>query len=158
MIVETKEKLKEVIDSAKAEGKSVLVKKGVFDIIHPGHTHAMKMFSEQADVVVILVQSDALTKKKKGELRPVNNQEHRALVVDGLKGVDYVFEDKCMSRDEYRAFLDYLKPTVVAVTAIDEEKTKAYTSAEWELKEFPDKKMPGFSTTEVIDRCRGKPQ
>lgn len=152
MIIRSKSKLKETIESCKKAGKSVLIKKGVFDIVHPGHVFAINMFKKEADVVIILVQSDEFTKKKKGDRRPINNQSQRVEVVDGIKGVDYVYADKSNSREDYIKFLNYLKPTVLAITSIDPEKTSAYTSEYWKLKEFPDKKKPGYSTTEVIDR------
>ena len=156
MIIREKSLLKKKIDEAKTAGKSVLIKKGVFDIIHPGHIYAMKMFGKMADVVVILIQSDELTQKRKGDSRPVNPQLHRAEVVDGLDGVDYVFLDKCSSREDYVKLLNYLKPTIVSVTSIDKKKTSAYSSQYWELRELLDKKKPGYSTTEIINRCQKK--
>ena len=156
MIIKNKNKLKEIIDAAKASGKSVLIKKGVFDIIHPGHIFLLKMLKQYADIVIILIQSDSFTHKKKGGCRPINNQYHRMKVMDGIKGVDYVFPDKSNSRREYIALLNFLKPTVVAITSTNTKKTKAYTNPHWELKEFPDKKKPGFSTTEIINKILKK--
>ena len=156
MIINSKEKLKKIIDSAKKAGKSVLVKKGVFDIIHPGHVFAINMFEKEADVVVILIQSDEFTTKKKWPYRPINNQKQRAEVIDRIKGVDYTYLDKSNSRQEYIDFLNYLKPTMLAVTAVDSKKTQDYSSPFWELKEFPDKKRPWFSTTEIINRVLEK--
>ena len=152
MIINNKLKLKRIIESAKKSGKSVLVKKGVFDIMHPGHIFAISMFKKKADIVIILTQSDRFTSKKKGISRPINNQKQRTEVVDGIKGVDYTFADRSDSRQEYISFLNYLKPTIIAVTSVDKKKTKDYSSPYWILKEFPDKKKPGFSTTEIINR------
>jgi hypothetical protein len=76
--------------------------------------------------------------------------------VDGISGVDYTFPDKSNSREEYIEFLNYLKPTMLAVTSLDEKKTKDYTSSSWELKEFPDKVQAGYSTTEIINRVLEK--
>lgn len=152
MIVQTLSELKQIITSNTQRGKKVLVKKGVFDIIHPGHIYAIQNFKDSADIVVILIQSDSFTKKKKGQTRPINNQLQRAQVVDGLKGVDYVYMDNSDSREEYIEVLKELKPSIVAITEGDMIKSEAYNSPDWELKEFPDKKLPGFSTTEIINR------
>lgn len=57
-----------------------------------------------------------------------------------------------MSREEYITFLNFLKPSILAVTSVDAKKTKAYSSPYWKLKEFPDKKSPGFSTTAIINK------
>ncbi|MBU2229053.1 adenylyltransferase/cytidyltransferase family protein, partial [Patescibacteria group bacterium] len=100
MIVSTREKLKEIIESAKKTGKSVLIKKGVFDIIHPGHIYAISNFKKYADIVIILIQSDEFTRKKKGNKRPINDQEQRVSVMDRIKDVDYVYADKSNSREE----------------------------------------------------------
>lgn len=68
MIISGKEELKNIIENAKKAWKSVLIKKGVFDIIHPWHIFAIKMFAKEADIVIILTQSDEFTTKKKGVL------------------------------------------------------------------------------------------
>ena len=156
MIISDKEELKNIIENAKKEWKSVLIKKGVFDIIHPGHVFAIKMFAKEADIVIILTQSDEFTAKKKGSSRPINPQRQRTEVVDGIAGVDYTYPDKSNSREEYIEFLNYLKPTILAVTSVNEKKTKDYSSPFWELKEFPDKAQPWYSTTEIINRVLEK--
>jgi cytidyltransferase-like protein len=152
MIIKNKEKLKRIIDSAKKSGKPVLIKKGVFDIIHLGHIYSIKRFTQTADITIILVQSDKLTKVRKGSSRPINNQKSRLEVVDSIKGVDYVYPDKSNSREEYINFLNYLGPTIVAITKIDSKKTKAYSGLYWKLKEFPDKELLGYSTTSMINK------
>ncbi|MFQ5621065.1 MAG: adenylyltransferase/cytidyltransferase family protein [Candidatus Nanoarchaeia archaeon] len=153
MIINNKAELKDIISEAKSSGKKVLVKKGVFDIIHPGHVFAIEEFVKQSDVIVILVQSDEFTSKKKGDNRPINSQEQRMKVIDGLSGVNYVYPDTCMSRNEYISFLEYLSPDIVAVSSIDEEKTQTYSGRGLGLQEFPDKNLPGYSTTEIIRKC-----
>ena len=151
MIINKKTELKKIIESAKKSGKSVLIKKGVFDIIHPGHIFAMKMFKKKTDILIILIQSDKFTAKKKGLSRPINNQKQRMEVIDGIKGVDYVYADKSNSRQDYIDVLNYLKPTILAVTSVDAKKKKDYSSPFWVLKGFPDKKKAGFSTTAIIN-------
>lgn len=152
MIIKDKHKLKEIISSAKREGKKVLIKRGVFDILHPGHIYAIKTLRKYCDTLIILVISDKCAEIKKGKKRPINSQKQRMEVIDGIKGVDYVFADKTISREEYISFLEFLSPDIVAVTSTDSEKTKAYSQGNWKLKEFPDKKKQGFSTTDIIKR------
>ena len=156
MIISTKEELKCIIEAAKKEWKSVLLKKGVFDIIHPWRVFAINMFAKTADIVVILTQSDKFTAKKKWSSRPINSQRQRTEVVDGIAGVDYTFQDKSNSREEYIEFLNYLKPTILVVTSVDEKKTRDYSSPYRELKEFPDKVQAWYSTTEIINRVLEK--
>ena len=152
MILDTLKELKQVVADNKNSEKVVLIKKGVFDIIHPGHIFAIGEFCKIADVVIILIQSDTFTAKKKGPSRPVNPQPQRAEVIDGLKGVDYVYLDSCESREEYINLLKEICPSIVAVTAGDSRKSVDYQSNLWKLMEFPDKNLPGYSTTEIINR------
>ena len=156
MIISDKEELKNIIENAKKEWKSVLIKKCVFDIIHPGHVFAIKMFTQEADIVIILTQSDEFTAKKKGSSCPINPQRQRTEVVDGIAGVNYTYPDKSNSREEYIEFLNYLRPTILAITSVDEKKIKGYSSSFWELKEFSDKAQPWYSTTEIINRVLEK--
>lgn len=156
MIINSKLKLKQIIETYQKQNKTVLIKKGVFDIIHPGHIYAISQFKKKADIVIILIQSDSFTKLKKGKSRPINSQKQRAEVVSGIKGVDYIFLDKCNSREEYIKLLNYLKPNILAVTALDSKKTKKYKNKFWKLLEFPDKNLPGYSTTEIINKILTK--
>lgn len=156
MIIKNKIELKKIIGKEKKNGKSVLIKKGVFDIIHPGHIYAIDLFSKEADIVIILIQSDKFTKKKKGKTRPINPQKQRAQVIDGIKGVDYVYLDKSNSREEYIRFLEYLKPTILVITSENKKKDKEYLNKNWKLIPIPDKKDFFVSTTEIINRVLKK--
>ncbi len=156
MIIRDKKELKKIIEDAIEANKGVLIKKGVFDIIHPGHIFALQNFKKKADIVIILTQSDAFTKKKKGNERPINPQLQRAEVIDGIKGVDYVYLDNSQSREEYIDFLNYLRPSILAVTSVDSKKTQQYSSPYWKLIEFPDKNKVGYSTTAIIERIISK--
>lgn len=152
MILDDKEKLKKIIHKVQKQGKKVLIKKGVFDIIHPGHIYALSQFKKYADIVIIFVQSDILTRKKKGPQRPINNQKYRAEALDGLKNIDYIYLDKSKSREECLSLLEYLKPNLIAIVKHDQKKTKKYARPYWELKEFLDKEKKSFSTSLIIKK------
>ncbi len=152
MIISSKQRLKKIIEQAKRQNKKVLIKKGVFDIIHPGHIYAVKQFKKLADIIIIFIQSGSLTRRKKGKKRPINSAWQRAEVVEGIKDVDYVFLDKSKSREETLCLLEYLKPDIIAIIKVSKGKTEKYTRPYWELKEFPDKKKETFSTTRIINK------
>jgi cytidyltransferase-like protein len=132
-------------------------KKGVFDILHPGHISFLKKLKKYADFVVIFVQSDELTRKKKGKCRPTNPQRVRARVLNGIKYVDFVFLDKSKSREEYISLLKFLEPDFVAILKGDAAKRKAYKTGNWKVVELSEGKKK-FSTTaiinKVIKRCK----
>jgi len=154
MIISREKKLKEIIEQAQKQNKKVLIKKGVFDIIHPGHIHSINQFKKSADIVIIFIQSSFLTRKEKGEPKPINSSKHRAEVIDGIKNVDYVYIDKSKSMEECLPLLEYLKPDIIAI--VKKRKTKEYDRLYWELKEFPDKNKKIFSTSNIINKILKK--
>ena len=156
MVIKTIEELKEIINCTKGDGKSVLIKRGVFDIIHPGHVFTIQELQKKTDVLIMLTVSNELTEKKKGSNRPINSQKQRSEVLSALKGVDYVYCDKSKSREEYIELLNYLKPSLLAVTLGDKEKSRAYKNSSWELIEIKDKKRSDYSTTNIIEKILNK--
>jgi D-beta-D-heptose 7-phosphate kinase/D-beta-D-heptose 1-phosphate adenosyltransferase len=71
-------------------GKTVAFTNGVFDIIHRGHIFSLSQAAAEADFLVVGVNSDASTKRLKGDSRPVNDENSRALVLASLLMVDMV--------------------------------------------------------------------
>jgi rfaE bifunctional protein nucleotidyltransferase chain/domain len=71
-------------------GKTVSFTNGVFDILHRGHIFSLSQAAEEADYLVVGLNSDASTKRLKGDSRPVNDEQSRALVLAALLMVDMV--------------------------------------------------------------------
>ncbi len=71
-------------------GKKVVFTNGVFDILHQGHIFSLSQAAKEADFLIVGLNADASVKRLKGESRPVNNQESRALVLASLIMVDAV--------------------------------------------------------------------
>lgn len=71
-------------------GKTVAFTNGVFDIIHRGHIFSLSQAAAEADFLVVGVNSDASTKRLKGDSRPVNDEQSRALVLASLLMIDMV--------------------------------------------------------------------
>jgi rfaE bifunctional protein nucleotidyltransferase chain/domain len=63
---------------------------GCFDILHAGHIHSLMQAASFADVLIVGLNSDASTKRLKGENRPINNEQNRALLLASLEMVDVV--------------------------------------------------------------------
>ena len=78
------------IKDAKASGKKVVFTNGCFDILHAGHVTYLKKARELGDILVVGLNSDASIKRLKGDSRPVNGLEDRALVLSALGFIDYV--------------------------------------------------------------------
>jgi D-beta-D-heptose 7-phosphate kinase/D-beta-D-heptose 1-phosphate adenosyltransferase len=71
-------------------GKTIAFTNGVFDILHQGHIFSLSQAAKEADLLIIGLNADASVKRLKGDSRPVNNQESRALLLASLQIVDAV--------------------------------------------------------------------
>jgi rfaE bifunctional protein nucleotidyltransferase chain/domain len=74
----------------KIHDKKIAFTNGVFDILHQGHVFSLSQAAKEADYLIVGLNSDASVKKLKGETRPINNQESRALLLASLIMVDAV--------------------------------------------------------------------
>jgi len=63
---------------------------GCFDILHRGHVAYLAAARQACDRLIVAVNTDASVRVLKGEGRPVNDLEGRALVLAGLASVDLV--------------------------------------------------------------------
>jgi D-beta-D-heptose 7-phosphate kinase/D-beta-D-heptose 1-phosphate adenosyltransferase len=70
--------------------KKIAFTNGCFDILHAGHIHSLMQAASFADVLIVGLNSDASTKRLKGDNRPVNNEQDRALLLASLVMVDAV--------------------------------------------------------------------
>jgi D-glycero-beta-D-manno-heptose 1-phosphate adenylyltransferase len=70
--------------------KTVAFTNGCFDILHAGHIAALTDAASHADYLVVGLNSNASVTKLKGEGRPVNDEQSRALILASLSMVDAV--------------------------------------------------------------------
>lgn len=89
MIVDI-ENLAELCRIIKAIGKTIALTNGTFDLLHAGHVEYLQQASKVADVLIVGINSDASVQKYKSPLRPIVSQDERAIVVDAIKGIDFV--------------------------------------------------------------------
>lgn len=71
-------------------GTKVVFTNGVFDILHRGHISSLSQAAAEADFFVVGVNSDLSVKRLKGNKRPVNDEQSRALVLASLIIIDAV--------------------------------------------------------------------
>lgn len=84
------EVLTKICREAKQLGKKVVFTNGCFDIIHSGHVKYLQESKKLGDILIIGLNSDESVRKIKGNSRPINNENDRAIVLSELKSVDYV--------------------------------------------------------------------
>ena len=132
-------------------GKTVAFTNGCFDILHQGHIASLSDAAREADYLVVGVNSDASTRRLKGPLRPINNQDARATLLASLLMVDAVIvfdEDtpleliKLVEPDVLVKGGDYILDTIVGA--------KEVMAAGGRVVINPI--IPGFSTTGLIEK------
>ncbi len=84
------EALKRVCEDARRDGKTVAFANGCFDLLHVGHTRYLAGARAEGDLLVVGINADASVRKLKGENRPLQNEQDRALLVAALHTVDWV--------------------------------------------------------------------
>jgi D-glycero-beta-D-manno-heptose 1-phosphate adenylyltransferase len=109
MSILTRDQLEQAVAGDRAEGRSVALANGVFDLLHVGHVRYLQAASQHADRLVVAVNSDASVRRLKGEGRPILDEGARAELVAALRGVHYVviFDD-----DTVGPLLTALRPDV----------------------------------------------
>lgn len=75
---------------ARADGRSVALANGVFDLFHVGHLRYLQGAKALGDVLVVAVNSDASTRAYKGPSRPIVPEAERAEIVAALACTDLV--------------------------------------------------------------------
>ncbi len=91
MKIVSREDLLPILEDLGAEGKRIVLANGCFDLIHVGHVRYLEGAKRCGDVLVVAVNSDASTRRLKGEGRPVMPESERAEIVAALEVVDWVF-------------------------------------------------------------------
>jgi rfaE bifunctional protein nucleotidyltransferase chain/domain len=74
----------------KKEGKKIVFTNGVFDLLHKGHIFSLTQAAKEGEVLIIGLNSDSSLKRLKGDSRPINDQDARALLLAAISLVDAV--------------------------------------------------------------------
>ncbi|MGG6100376.1 bifunctional D-glycero-beta-D-manno-heptose-7-phosphate kinase/D-glycero-beta-D-manno-heptose 1-phosphate adenylyltransferase HldE [Pantoea allii] len=150
----TEAELKDAVAMACQRGEKVVMTNGVFDILHAGHVSYLANARKLGDRLIVAVNSDASTKRLKGDSRPVNPQENRMIVLGALEAVDWVvlFEEDTPQRLIASVLPDLLvkggdyKPEDIAGS-----KEVWANGGDVRVLNFED----GISTTNIIKTIRG---
>ncbi len=147
--IKTAKTLKVIIDKHKASGKTIVFTNGCFDILHPGHLKILKEAKKKGDILVVGLNADSSVRKIKGQLRPVQNQKARSLIIEALSCVDYVITFK--EKTPY-ALIKQLRPDIL-VKGGDWKKSEIIGSS-LVKKVHRIKLKAGHSTTAIISKIK----
>jgi D-glycero-beta-D-manno-heptose 1-phosphate adenylyltransferase len=77
------------------QSKKIVFTNGVFDILHEGHIASLSEAASHGNILIVGVNADASVKRLKGESRPVNSENSRALLLASLVMTDgiIIFEE-----------------------------------------------------------------
>src|ERR1700692_2360235 len=136
------------------QGLRVGFTNGCFDILHPGHVRVLTVARGACDRLIVGLNSDASTRRLKGEGRPVQDERARAEVLAALEAVDLVaiFEE-----DTPIDLIAQIRPSVLVKggdytreQVVGHEIVEA-CGGEVVLVDI----LAGHSTTSLVDRARG---
>ncbi|THD81020.1 MAG: D-glycero-beta-D-manno-heptose 1-phosphate adenylyltransferase [Phenylobacterium sp.] len=88
--IATLQRMADEVARWRARGLRVGFTNGCFDILHKGHVAYLAQAKAWCDRLIVGLNSDDSVRELKGEGRPVNDLESRALVLAGLGSVDLV--------------------------------------------------------------------
>ena len=90
LFIEDYEELTRKVVALKELGLSIVMTQGVYDMFHTGHLRYFAKAKELGDILVVAVDTDELTKKRKGPNRPFDPEAERFEVVRSIRTVDIV--------------------------------------------------------------------
>jgi rfaE bifunctional protein nucleotidyltransferase chain/domain len=134
-------------------GNSVSFTNGVFDILHTGHIASLSQAAMEGDFLIVGLNSDMSVKRLKGNERPINNQDARALILASLIIVDAVV---IFNEDTPLEIIKGIMPDVIVkggdytVEQIVGAKEVLANGGRVAINEI----IEGFSTTGIIDKIR----
>lgn len=135
----------------RATGKSVVLTNGVFDLLHRGHVTYLLAARNEGDALIVGVNADASVKRLKGDARPIQTEEDRALILASLASCDCVV---IFDEDTPKELIDYIIPNVLVKGGdykiediVGRECVERNGGA---VKTIPF--IDGKSTTDIIDR------
>lgn len=126
---------------------------GCFDILHRGHIEYLAKAASLGTKLVIGLNTDASVKRLKGDSRPINDENARALLLASLVFVDKVI---LFDTDTPRDLIDFVQPDVLVkggdykpeeIAGYDIVKAKGGEIVTLDFVE-------GYSTTSLIEKMK----
>jgi len=129
--------------------KTTVFSNGCFDILHAGHVKYLEEAKSYGDILILGLNSDASVRRLKGESRPINSQDDRAVVLAALEAIDFVV---VFDEDTPYELIKLVRPDIL-VKGGDYEGKEVVGSdiaKETRLVQF----VEGKSTTKIIQKAQ----
>ena len=147
------EGLKTQVNSWEKSAEKVVFTNGCFDIVHRGHIEVLARTADLGNRLIIGLNSDKSIQALKGENRPIENEDSRAILLASLSFVDAVV--LFFEKTPYN-LISTLLPNILAkggdykITEISGHDVVQNNGGEVVLIPFID----GFSSTNIIDKIK----
>ena len=141
------------VESWKKSGKKVVFTNGCFDIVHRGHIEVLACTADLGNRLIIGLNSDQSIQALKGENRPIENEDSRAILLASLSFVDAIV---LFSEETPLNLISTLMPDVLAkggdyeIETIVGHKIVQNNGGEVILVPF----IEGYSSTNIIDKIK----
>jgi D-beta-D-heptose 7-phosphate kinase/D-beta-D-heptose 1-phosphate adenosyltransferase len=89
-VIRDSKTLDKVIKQFKKDGLKIVLTQGVWDLIHEGHAKYLEAAKSFGDILVVGLDSDELTRARKGPTRPIVPERERLQMLVHLRHVDIV--------------------------------------------------------------------
>lgn len=156
----TLEDAKRLIAMWHLKGDKVVFTNGCFDILHKGHVTYLAKAADLGNRLIVAINTDKSVKQQgKGDIRPINAEDARAVVLAGLGFIDLVlfFEEQTPQN-----VIDVLIPDVLVKGADydplekDPRSKKYIVGSDVVLKNGGEvvaiQLVEGFSTTSILNK------
>ena len=70
--------LRRQLEDQRASGRKIALANGLFDLLHVGHLRYLEAARQEADLLVVAINSDRSARELKGPSRPVVPESERA--------------------------------------------------------------------------------
>jgi rfaE bifunctional protein nucleotidyltransferase chain/domain len=135
------------------QNKKIVFTNGCFDIIHAGHIDYLSKAKDLGDKLFIGLNTDDSVRRLKGENRPVNDENARAIILAALQFVDAVV---LFNEDTPYELIKTVQPDILVKGS--DYKPEDIVGADIVLAKGGEIKtidfLEGYSTSSIIERIR----
>jgi len=108
--LKTWKEISELVSELKANNKKIVFTNGCFDILHAGHVQYLAEAKGLGNILILGLNSDNSVKRLKGNDRPINSENERAIVLSALSSVSYIV---IFNEDTPYMLIDHIKPNIL---------------------------------------------
>ncbi len=135
------------------QNKKIVFTNGCFDIIHAGHIDYLSKAKDLGDILFIGLNTDDSVRRLKGENRPVNDENARAVILAAMQFVDAVV---LFDEDTPYELIKIVQPDILVKGS--DYKPEDIVGADIVLAKGGEIKtidfLNGYSTSRIIERIR----